>query len=127
MTRDEFNTFCAALPHTHHVVQWGGADVWKVGAADKNKVFVVGGWNDLDDGKQFCVSFKTSEIGFDMLRDAPGCRPAPYLAARGMTWIQRMTDEAVSNADLKDYLINSHRLMSLKLTKKLQRELGLNQ
>jgi len=27
MTLDEFNGFCGALPHTTHVVQWGGADV----------------------------------------------------------------------------------------------------
>jgi len=27
MTRDEFNAFCAALPQTTHVVQWGNADV----------------------------------------------------------------------------------------------------
>lgn len=142
MTRDELNSFCAALPHTHHVVQWGGSDVWKVGSADKNKVFLVAGWTPdkqearsaegatgtlHNEGADFAVSFHTSEIGFDMLRDAPGCRPAPYLAARGMTWIQRMTDEAVSDSDLKDHIINSHRLMSLKLTKKLQKELGLNQ
>lgn len=125
MTQDEFNTFCQTLPHTHHVVQWGGSDVWKVGSADKNKVFAVAGWKpDMSD---FAVSFHTSEIGFEMLRDAPGCRPAPYLASRGMTWIQRTSDEAVSDAELKTYIENSHRLMSQKLTKKLQKELGLNQ
>jgi predicted DNA-binding protein (MmcQ/YjbR family) len=73
------------------------------------------------------MSFHCSEIAFEMLRDTPGCRPAPYLASRGMTWIQRMTDEAVSDDDLKDYLKYSHRLMSLKLTKTLQKQLGLNQ
>lgn len=141
MTRDEFNAFCKTLPHTSHVVQWGGSDVWKVGKPGKNtnKIFAVAGWNKQEarsaegaTGTQkvepeFSVSFKTSEIAFEMLRDTPGCRPAPYLAARGMTWIQRMTEESVSDKDLKDYLINSHRLMSLKLTKKLQKELGLNQ
>jgi predicted DNA-binding protein (MmcQ/YjbR family) len=25
MTLDEYNAFCAALPHASHVVQWGGA------------------------------------------------------------------------------------------------------
>ena len=38
MTRDEYNAFCASLPATTHVVQWGGADVWKVGG----KVFAIG-------------------------------------------------------------------------------------
>jgi len=126
MTQEEFNAFCASLPHTLHVVQWGGADVWKVGTADKNKVFVVGGWNENDDGSQYCMSFKCGEIAFAFLRDTPGCRPAPYLASRGMKWIQRITDEGVSDNDLKEYLRESYRLVSLGLTKKLQKELGLN-
>lgn len=128
MTQDEFNSFCESLPQTQHVLQWGGSDVWKVGKPGKgtNKVFAVAGWAK-DDEPGFSVSFKVLEIAFEMLRDAPGCRPAPYLAARGMTWIQRMTDESVSDEELKNYLNNSHRLMSLKLTKTLQNELGLNQ
>ena len=108
-------------------MQWGGADVWKVGVAGKNtnKVFVVGGRNQDSEG--FATSFKCGEIAFEFLRDTPGCRPAPYLASRGMKWIQRQTDEGVTDKDLKDYLRESHRLASLNLTKKLQKELGLNQ
>ncbi|TIN68608.1 MAG: MmcQ/YjbR family DNA-binding protein, partial [Mesorhizobium sp.] len=51
MTLDDYNGFCASLPATSHVVQWGGAHVWKVG----NKVFAVGGW---DQGQQLFVTFK---------------------------------------------------------------------
>jgi len=40
LTYDDFNEFCRALPATVHVVQWGGAQVWKVGG----KVFAIGGW-----------------------------------------------------------------------------------
>lgn len=70
MTRAEYNTFCAALPATSHVVQWGGADVWKVGG----KVFAIG----RDDAEgALLVSFKCSPMAYEMLRDAPGCRPAP--------------------------------------------------
>jgi len=118
-----FNAFCAALPHTTHVVQWGGSDVWKIGG----KVFAVAGWNEVEDGSQYSVSFKCSEIGFEMLRDTPGCRPAPYLASRGMPWIQWQTDAGISKDELLDYVKNSYRLVSLGLTKKLQKELGLNQ
>ncbi|RUU07854.1 MmcQ/YjbR family DNA-binding protein, partial [Mesorhizobium sp. M6A.T.Ca.TU.002.02.2.1] len=28
MTLDDYNSFCASLPSTTHVVQWGGAHVW---------------------------------------------------------------------------------------------------
>jgi predicted DNA-binding protein (MmcQ/YjbR family) len=31
MTCDDYNAFCASLPATTHVVQWGGSHVWKVG------------------------------------------------------------------------------------------------
>ena len=127
MTRDEYNAFCGTLPHTLYVCQWGDSDVWKVGSAGKNKLFTVGGWNEIDDGSQFCITFKCGEIAYEFLRDTPGCRPAPYLASRGMKWIQRMTDEGVSDEELKNYLRESYRLASLNLTKKLQKKLGLNQ
>ena len=120
MTYEEFNAFCGALPATTHVVQWGGSDVWKVGG----KVFAVGGW---DDGGGARFTFKASEISFEMLKDRPGLRPAPYLASRGMSWIQHYDAPGLSDEELKDYLRESHRIVSLGLTKKRQRELGLNQ
>ena len=120
MNQAQFNAFCAALPHTTHVVQWGGSDVWKIGG----KVFAVAGTGKDEPG--YSVSFKCSEIGFEMLRDTPGCRPAPYLASRGMPWIQWQTDAGISEDDMLDYVKNSYRLISLGLTKKLQKELGLN-
>ena len=123
MTQDEFNTFCAGLPHTTHVVQWGDADVWKIGG----KVFAIGGWRAAEaEETAWCVTFKTSEMSYDILKDQPGCRPAPYLAARGMKWIQRYADDSMDDAALKDYLRESYRLVSLNLTRKLQKELGLN-
>jgi predicted DNA-binding protein (MmcQ/YjbR family) len=122
MTRDEYNNFCASLPATNHVVQWGNADVWKVGT----KVFAIGGWQDS--GSDPYVTFKVSDMAYHILKDQDGLRPAPYLASRGMKWIQRYRDDgAMSDDDLKDYLTESHRLISLKLTKKMQRELNLNQ
>jgi predicted DNA-binding protein (MmcQ/YjbR family) len=119
MTYDEFNAFCRALPATTHVVQWSGSDVWKVGG----KVFAVGGW---DDGEPR-FTFKAGDIAYEMLKDRPGLRPAPYLASRGMKWIQHHAEPGLSDDELKDYLRHSHRIVSLGLPKKTQRELGLNQ
>lgn len=120
MTVAEFNRFCRGLAHTSHVVQWGGANVWKVAG----KVFAIGGWND---GDFLFVTFKCSEISYNLLKEQPGLRPAPYMASRGMKWIQRTGTETLDDADLKDYLCESYRLVSLGLPKKVQRELGLNQ
>ena len=70
MTREDYDAFCASLPHATHVVQWGGASVWKIGG----KVFAVGGWAD---GPQFAVTFKCSEASFAILKELPGLRPRP--------------------------------------------------
>ena len=105
---------------TTYVMQWGGAHVWKVGG----KVFAIGGW---DNRKYPGITFKVSEIAYEILKDEPGLRPAPYLASRGMKWIQHYDEPGLSNEDLKSYLTTSHRIVSLGLTKKKQRELGLNQ
>ncbi|MEM1377354.1 MAG: MmcQ/YjbR family DNA-binding protein [Pseudomonadota bacterium] len=120
MTRDDYNQFCAALPATSHVVQWGCADVWKVGG----KVFAIGGWSD---GENPFVTFKVTPLAFDILKEQPGCRPAPYLASRGMKWIQRTDDLSISDDDLRDYVRMSHRLVAAGLTKKKRMELGLGE
>lgn len=120
MTYEEYNDFCSSLPATTYVMQWGDAHVWKVGG----KVFAIGGWND---DKTAGITFKVSELEFELLRDEPGLRPAPYLASRGFKWIQQYDLPGLSDDDLKYYLRESHRLVSLGLTKKKQKELGLNQ
>jgi predicted DNA-binding protein (MmcQ/YjbR family) len=118
MNLARYNAFCKSLPHTTNVVQWGGASVWKVG----DKVFAIG-W--FDGSADHGITFKCSPLSFDMLKELEGCRPAPYLASRGMKWIQRTSDAELSDADLKAYLKESHRLVTLGLSKKKRIELGL--
>lgn len=120
MTYEEYNEFCGGLPATTYVMQWGGSHVWKVGG----KVFAIGGWND---GKASGITFKVSDIGYEVLREQPGLRPAPYLASRGMKWIQHYSEPGLSVDELKEYLVLSHKIVSLGLSKKKQKELGLNQ
>lgn len=119
MTLDEFDAWCGSLPVTTFVVQWGGAHVWKVGG----KVFAIGGWNNGEPG----FTFKVSKMSFEVMKDEPGLRPAPYLASRGMSWIQHYARPGLTDKDLKAYLSNSHQIVSSGLTKKKRRELGLNQ
>lgn len=120
MTYDEFNKFCRALPATAHVIQWGDSHVWKVGG----KVFAIGGWGQ---GDKPAFTFKTSELNFHYLADKPGYKPAPYLASRGMKWIQQYDAPESEDEELEYYLRESHRIVSLGLSKKKQKELGLNQ
>lgn len=120
MTYDEYNEFCRALPATSYVVQWGGSHVWKVGG----KVFAIGGIEKTD---QAAFIFKASELDFEFLKDHSGFRPAPYMASRGLKWIQQYETSNETDDELKFYIQESHRIVSLGLTKKKQKELGLNQ
>jgi predicted DNA-binding protein (MmcQ/YjbR family) len=118
MTRAEFNRYCQGLPATTHVVQWGGSDVWKIGG----KVFAVGGW---DQGDLTGITFKVSPLAYEMLKDQPGLRPAPYLASRGIKWIQRYGTAGLSAVELRGYLAESYRIVSEALPKKTRAALGL--
>lgn len=117
MTRDEFNAFCGGMKGTSHVVQWGNADVWKVGG----KVFAICGWVD----ERPAFTFKVGDIAFEVLGDAPGIRPAPYLASRGMKWLQVHDCSAVSRDFLRDHIAESYGLVAAGLTKRTRAELGL--
>ena len=117
MGYEEFNRFCAALPATSHVVQWGGAQVWKVGG----KVFAVGGWDETFPA----FTFKVSPISFEILKALPGLRPAPYLASRGLTWIQHYGEPGLGDVELADYLRESHRIVALGSSRKMRLQIGL--
>lgn len=110
--------FCRSLPHSTHVVQWGGSDVWKIGG----KVYVIAG---CENSLLARASFKVSAMSYEIMKDQPGLIPAPYLASRGMSWIQRVSDETLSDDELRTYLEGSYRLVGSGLSKKKQKELGL--
>ncbi len=91
--------------------------MWKVG----DKVFAIGGWGDGEPA----FTFKTSDISYELLKQQPGLRPAPYLASRGLKWIQHYAEPGLSDEELKSHIRQSHRIVASGLTKKKQRELGL--
>ena len=111
MTREEVEALAMALPAATKVVQWGGADVYKVGG----KVFAICG---LAGG----LSFKVTEIGFMVLTDDGPGRQAPYLAKGHWVLVDLGSftpDEAGT------WLATSHELIAAKLTRKLRAELDL--
>ncbi|MFA7552770.1 MAG: MmcQ/YjbR family DNA-binding protein [Spongiibacteraceae bacterium] len=120
MVYTDFNNFCRGLTATSHIIQWRGSHVWKVGG----KVFAVGGWGKSE---KPAFTFKASENNFEILKNEPGFRPAPYMASRGLKWIQQYDLFEGAEEQLKYYLQESHRIVSLGLTKKKQKQLGLNQ
>jgi predicted DNA-binding protein (MmcQ/YjbR family) len=96
--------------------QWGDASVWKIGG----KVFAIGGWSHSD---EFAVSFKCSKTSFAILGELPGLRPAPYLASRGLLWMQRIDACSFSDHDLKQYIRQSYAMILAALPKKTQEAL----
>ena len=74
---------------------------------------------------QFQVTFKASEIGYEVLRDMEGLRPAPYLASRGMKWIQHYAAPGLDAAGLREHIQSSYHMAIKRLTKKKRAELGL--
>ncbi len=119
MLLEDYNAFCGSLAHTPHVVQWGDTHVWKIGG----KVFAIASQSA---NASLPVSFKCSPMSFEVLKSQNGLRPAPYLASRGMPWIQRTSGASMDDDALRAYLRESYRLASLNLTKTIQRQLHLN-
>jgi predicted DNA-binding protein (MmcQ/YjbR family) len=116
MTYEEYNSFCARFPAATYVMQWGGSHVWKVGG----KVFCIGGGAPAAPA----YSFKASDIAFMVLPERPGFRPAPYLASRGLKWIEARGPE-VEGQELRDLIAASYGLVAAGLSRRKRRELGL--
>ena len=117
MDYEEFNIFCQNLKATTYAQQWGNSHVWKVGG----KVFTIGGWAE----SMPAFTFKTNEFMYDILKDEPGLRPAPYMASRGMKWIQHYDSPGLSHEKLKSFIEESYSLVIEGLTKTKRKELGI--
>ena len=101
-----------ALPGATHVIQWGGADVYKVGG----RIFAI---CNLSSG----FSLKVSDIAFEVMIEAGIARPAPYLARA--KWVAFDDLEAQEEDEVAGWLANAHALIGAKLTRAVRRELGL--
>jgi len=117
MTREEFDLFCGKLKATSNVIQWGNATVWKIGG----KIFAIcSHWGDGDAQK---ISFKCSDLSYQILCQLPGIIPAPYLARA--KWVQITTDDAMSDEDICGYIESAYDIICQKLTHAKRAELGL--
>ena len=121
MTLQEFDDYCASLPATETVIQWGGAHVWKVGG----KVFALcSQWGTRREDGTPKISFKCSELAFQILTEHPGIIPAPYLGR--YKWAQVQDAGALNDEELKAYIEAAHAIIAKKLTRAARKELGLN-
>jgi len=115
---EDYDRICGGFPAVHKVVQWRGAQVWKIG----EKVFAIG--RQTDDGG-VAVTFKVNDMVWEIYRDSCGVIPAPHLASRGMKWLQRQDDSSIDDTTLADLLAQSYEMVVSNLTKKRRAELGV--
>ena len=102
------------------MVQWGNADVWKIGG----KIFAIGSrWGADNSELDVKISFKCSDLSYSLLIQEPGIIPAPYLARA--KWVQIESPSALSDEDIGNYIRAAYDIIVLKLTRAVRRELGL--
>lgn len=115
--RDEFESFLLSLPAVEIVHQWGDASVGKIGG----KIFAILSVWDRENIWQ--ISFKCSDMSFEMLPELEGVEQARYLARA--KWVQVAPDSALGEEEIRAYIIKAHRIVAAKLPKRVQAELGL--
>ena len=113
MDRAGVTAVCLALPAATLDHPWDpDHDAYKIGG----KMFAV-------IGSMGGLSFKVSDIAFEVLTESGRARPAPYMARS--KWVNLEDPDAWPDDELTDHLRIAHGLIAAKLTKKLRRELGL--
>ncbi len=113
MHRPAFETFVLSLPAATLVRQWRDDSVAKVGG----KIFCL---LDRDPGE---IWLKVSDMGFELMTELPGIRPAPYFARAG--WVAISSDSPLSDEEVRAYIVEAHRLVAEKLSRKTRAALGL--
>lgn len=112
MTNDSIRTFCLSLPHTSEVVQWGEHLLFKVA------------------GKMFCIidleghscSFRSDPERYAELVEMPDIVPASHNMWK-YHWITTETLSALPDAEFRELLGESYRIVRATLPKRVQAEL----
>lgn len=118
MIRHEFDRYCSTLKSATHIVQWRGASVWKIGG----KIFAI--HPDFGDGQEHKLSFKCSDLSYQILCELSGIIPAPYLARA--KWVQITTAVAMGDEDIRNYIEDAYGIITKKLTRAKRKELGIH-
>lgn len=93
---------------------------------DHHDAYRVGGKMFVMVGEMGGVSFKVSDIAYEVLTETGRARPAPYLARA--KWVNIEDPEAAgdwTDDDMADHFRSAHAVVAAKLTRKLRAELSL--
>jgi predicted DNA-binding protein (MmcQ/YjbR family) len=90
---------------------------------DHHDAYRIGGKMFVMVGEQGGVSFKVSDIAYEILTETGKARPAPYLARA--KWVNLPDPDAWDDEELAEHFAIAHRIVAAKLTKKARAGLGL--
>jgi predicted DNA-binding protein (MmcQ/YjbR family) len=113
MDIEAIRKFCLQFPHTTEIVQWGAALCFKV----DGKLFVVAAVDMVPQR----ISFKCTPENFAELCERPGIIPAPYMARA--QWVSLERPNALADAELRELISESYRLVWERLPQKRRAEL----
>ena len=113
MTPEELRDACLELPNAEETWPFGPEfTVFKV----RGKMFAL-------IGAEGGLSFKVSDIAYEVLTEEGRAAPAPYLARA--KWVHLADPGDWPDDELADHLKSAHALIAAKLTRKARAELGL--
>jgi len=104
--------FALGLPGATLSIQWGDDRIYKVGG----KMFAASG--NLKPNAEAVLSFKCSDLSFELLTKRKGIIPAPCLARA--KWVKLEDGKAMDADELRARLTEAHRLVLETLPKKMQ-------
>lgn len=113
MDIESLRKFCLAFPYVTEKVQWGETLCFKV----DGKLFAVAPL----EVEALRLSFKCSAENFVELCEREGVRPAPYMARAQWVAIEQLN--TLPDAELRELLRESYRLVWERLPKKRRAEL----
>lgn len=116
MTLEELQILCKKLRATTENIKWDNHLCFCVG----EKMYLV---SSLDQ-QPTSASFKVKDEEFEELCQRDGFTPAPYMARN--KWVYVDDINRLSKKEWEYYAKQSYNLVKTKLTKKLQKELGIS-
>ncbi len=115
MTIEDLQNICSKLPGFSTDIKWEKELCFLV----SDKIFLITGL----DQNPIAASFKVPDEDFDEISSRDGFEPAPYLARN--KWVRVNDIRLVSKKEWEVFIEKSYKIISTKLTKKKQKELGL--